>query len=78
MTRTWRRAIGAKYGTVIELRHPLMAWIVRHASWTRDRFLIHRSGYKTSYERQHERHYAKKVLPLGETVMWRQPGPIAA
>ncbi|CAK0853235.1 unnamed protein product, partial [Prorocentrum cordatum] len=78
MTRTWRRAIGAKYGIVIELRHPLMAWIVRHASWTHDRFLVHRSDNKTSYERQHERHYAKKVLPLGETVMWRQPGPIAA
>ncbi|CAK0857324.1 unnamed protein product [Prorocentrum cordatum] len=78
MARTWRRAIGAKYGIVIELRHPLMAWIVRHASWTHDRFLVHRSDYKTSYERQHERHYAKKVPPLGETVMWRQPGPIAA
>ena len=76
MTRTWRRAIGAKYGVVIELRHPLMAWIVRHASWTHDRFLVHRSDYKTSYERQHERHYDKKVLPLGETVMWRQSGPI--
>ncbi|CAK0903384.1 unnamed protein product [Prorocentrum cordatum] len=78
MTRTWRRAIGAKYGIVIELRHPLMAWIVRHASWTHDRFLVHRSDYTASYERQHERHYAKKALPFGETVMWRQPGPIVA
>ncbi|CAK0837226.1 unnamed protein product [Prorocentrum cordatum] len=43
MTRTWRGAIGAKYGIVIELRRCAM-----------------------------------KVLPLGETVMWRHPGPIAA
>ncbi|CAK0788319.1 unnamed protein product, partial [Prorocentrum cordatum] len=58
--RTWRRAIGRKYGIVIEPRHPIMAWIARHASWTHDRFLVHRSDYKTSFERQHERHCDKK------------------
>ncbi|CAK0802014.1 unnamed protein product, partial [Prorocentrum cordatum] len=78
MTRTWRRAIGDKCGIVIELRHPIMAWIVRRASWTRDRFLVRRSGYKTSFERQNENRHDKKVVPLGETMMRGQPRPVAA
>ncbi|CAK0899784.1 unnamed protein product, partial [Prorocentrum cordatum] len=72
------KAIGGKYGIAIELGRPIMAWIARHASWTHDRFLVHRSDYKTSLERQNEKHYDKKVAPLGEAVMRRQPGPIAA
>eukprot|EP00959_Pyramimonas_sp_CCMP1952_P369908 7747318-Pyramimonas_sp.AAC.1 len=59
-TRTWWKAIGGKCGIVMELRHPIMAWIVRRASWTRDRCPVHRSDYKTSFERQNEKHDDKK------------------
>ena len=40
MTRTWRRTIERKHGVVLELQHPHVAQIARHASCTHDRFLV--------------------------------------
>ncbi|CAK0828796.1 unnamed protein product [Prorocentrum cordatum] len=53
------KGINGMCGIAIELRSPIMAWIARHASWTHDRLLAHRSDYKTSFERQNGKHCDK-------------------
>ena len=78
LTATWRSDLEERYQASIPLEHPIHPWIVRHCAWTKDRYQIDRDDNMTSYERQFERTYASKMLPLGETVMYRYPGPNAS
>ena len=78
MVRVWRRVTERLYKVVLELRHPAMPWLVRHSAWTHDRFLPHQSDGLTSFERQFEKQYSKPVVPLLETVVWKEQGANAS
>ena len=74
MVRTWRSHLQQKYGVIIELMHPILAWMTRHAAWVHDRFHVSVEDRLTAYERQFEKRYNKKLIAFGETVMWRRHG----
>ena len=79
---TWKgsRAHGASpshastMNVAVPLSHPINPWIIRHTSWTKDRFQADREDGLTSFERQNDRMYGTVVVPLGETVVWKLPG----
>ena len=44
--RTLREAMQVSYGIKIKLTDPIMTWIVKHASWLFNRYMIHSDGRK--------------------------------
>ena len=70
-----RSALLRQYKMPIDIMHVVNPWMIRHASWLRDRFSVDARDNKTAFERHYGRMYAKKLVPFGETVMWKEPGP---
>ena len=55
--------------------HRVLKWALRHASWLHDWLQVHREDGLTSYHRHQGRDYAGQLVPIAETVLWREPGP---
>ena len=53
-------------------KHCLLPWIVRHAAWTVNRYVIHSDGY-TSFERRWGRNYERAICEFGETLLYLPP-----
>ena len=51
MVRTLPRHVEDTYKLELKLTHPIITWIVRHASWVLTRYQLHGDG-KSSYERR--------------------------
>ena len=51
---------------------PMYPWVVRHASWTHDRFQAHADGH-TAYFRVRGRNYEGRLFGIGAPVMIRLP-----
>ena len=75
MFRTMRSSVLRQYKVPIDILHVINPWMARHAAWIRDRFSVDSRDNRTAYERHYGRMYAKKLVPFGETVMWKEPGP---
>ncbi len=73
--RTFRLNVEKRYGISLLTGHPLQRWLVRHASWIHDRFEVKRSDSKTPFQRHQGRDYTSQLVPIAETVLWREPGP---
>ena len=56
--------------------HPIFDWLVRHAAWVHERFRRSRHDGRTAFARHMLREYPSQVLPFGETVIFRDTGPI--
>ena len=50
----------------------LLPWIVRHAAWTANRYVIHSDGYR-SFERRWGRNYERAICEFGETLLYLPP-----
>ena len=78
--RTWfgqfkslREQVKGSYKNhMIDKKHPLMPWMIRHAVWLINRYLIHSDGL-TSYQRRWERDYKQAICEFGEMVLYRVP-----
>ena len=53
-------------------KHCLLPWIVRHAAWTVNRYVIHPDGY-TSFELRWGRNYERAICEFGETLLYLPP-----
>ena len=73
--RTWRNDVVKRYGVSLPAHHPTVAWLVRHCAWLHDRFVMKRQDQQTPFQRQMVRDYPGVVIPIFETVLWREPGP---
>ena len=60
------------YSTTMSTKHCLLPWIVRHAAWTVNRYVIHSDGY-TSFERRGGRNYERAICEFGETLLYLPP-----
>jgi hypothetical protein len=56
----------------LDIRHPLFTWLIKHTSFTVNRYLIHSDG-KTSYCRRWDKEYSSPLCNFGETVHFRNP-----
>ena len=71
--KSLREQVKASYNNhMIGNNHPLMPWMIRHAAWLINRYLIHSDGL-TSYQRRWERDYKHAICEFGETVLYRVP-----
>ena len=50
-----------------------MPWLVRHAGWIRNRFVVKSDG-RTAYERWKGKKFNKELVEFGERVMYLKPG----
>ena len=56
--------------------HPIFDRLVRHAAWVHERFRRSRHDGRTAIARHMLREYPSQVVPFGETVIFRDTGPI--
>jgi len=68
--RLMRESVKTNYGLTITIRQPLTQWMVKHASWTHNRYQLHTDG-KTSYERRWGNNYNKPICEFAETVLFK-------
>ena len=68
-TRTFLAATEARIRMPIPSDHPLLAWIVEHATYVLNHFLIGPDG-QTPYSRLQGKNSSKKLCKFGEKVRW--------
>ena len=69
--RVLKDALEGRLGGSIEVKHPVMAWIVEYAALTLNRFEVSADG-KTAYERSKSKKAKTMGLEFGEAVMWKK------
>ena len=75
MTRTLLLSLESRYALDLPAKHPIIEWIVRHTTWIVNRHWKAGNSTATPFELQFDREYKSPCVPLGETVMWKDPGP---
>ena len=71
--RTIRCALEARLGQTIHEDHPSLPWLVRHASWVKNRCMVQKGG-RTSYERWKDKTCSGQLVEFGEHVLYLRPG----
>ena len=61
--RVVKAQVESNYSMTMSTKHCLLPWIVRHAAWTVNRYVIHSDGY-TSFERRRGRNYERAICEL--------------
>ena len=70
--RVVKAQVESNYSITMPTKHCLLPWIVRHAAWTVNRYVIHSDGY-TSFERRWGRNYERAICEFGETLLYLPP-----
>lgn len=70
--RTLKSALDARMLVCIDARHPVLTWLVDHASFLLNRLEVAADG-KTAYERMKGKKAEVLGLEFGEKVMWKHP-----
>ena len=65
-----KEVIKKHYKYDLKVTHPLMTWLVKHATWLYNRYQLHGDG-KTSYERRWGRSYQRPIVTFAETVAFK-------
>ena len=68
--RALRLQIEADYQLAVTSEHLILPWLVLHAAWTLNRFVIHADG-ETSYERRWNTRFNSGLCKLGECVHYK-------
>ena len=71
-TRVVKARVESNYSVTMSTKHCLLPWIVRHAAWTVNRYVIHPDGY-TSFERRWGRNYERAICEFGQTLLYLPP-----
>ena len=66
--RVIKAQVESNYSMTMSTKRCLLPWIVRHAAWTANRYVIHSDGY-TSFERRWGRSYKQSVCEFDETLI---------
>ncbi len=72
LVRTLRSDVEAKIGEKINLEHPLVPWLVRHAAHIITRCRVREDG-RTAYQLMKGRRCNAKLVPFAETVLFKIP-----
>ena len=65
--RVVKAQVESNYSMTMSTKHCLLPWMVRHAAWTVNRYVIHSNGY-TSFERRWGRNYERAICKFSETT----------
>ena len=64
--------VSTNYDIHIPNRNPILPWIVPHAAYLLNRYLVHNDG-ETSYERRRQKTHQSPLCEIGETVQYLLP-----
>ena len=70
LARTIKAGLGSRIGAKMELTHPAVPWIIKHAASVTNCFVVRDCG-KTSYERIKGRRCIEPIACFGELVFFR-------
>ena len=70
IVRTLKDSLECKLGIMFNFDHPIVHWMVEHAATIINRFSVSRDG-KTPYERIKGRKSHVKLVPFGESIMYK-------
>ena len=70
--RVVKAPVESNYSMTMSTKHCLLPWIVRHAAWTVNRYVIHSDGC-TRFERRWGRNYERAICEFGETLLYLPP-----
>ena len=70
--RVVKAQVESNYSMTMSTKHCLLPWIVRHAAWAVNRYVIDSDGY-TSFERRWGRNYERAICEFGETLLYPPP-----
>ena len=76
-TRTLLLALEAKLNMKVPASHPLLGWIVEHAAFTLNKYMLGRDG-RTAFGRLHGKETRDHICELGEKVLWFVPAKLRA
>ena len=71
-SRTFLAAIEARIKIPIPSEHPLIGWIVEHAAYVLNHFLVG-TDHQTPYQRLHGKISCKIFVEFGEKILWFIP-----
>lgn len=74
VVRTLKRALEKRYHCVLQKRHPVMSWLVRHSGWTITRFQPRAATGRTPYEELKGKAYVQPMIEFGEVVLFKAVG----
>lgn len=72
LSRSYKDFAEEKAKIELVMEDDFMAWVIRHAGWTHNRFAIGEDG-KTPFERKRGKKFRADVIPIGEMCLWRVP-----
>ena len=75
LMRTWKNDLEKKYCVPLPAHHPTVAWLVGHCASLHDPFVMKRHNQQTHFQRQMARNYLGVIIPIFETVLWKEPRP---
>ena len=64
--------VTTSYNLTLSVQHPIMPWIVRHATWLLNRYATHNDG-QTSYQRRWQKDHKAPLCEMAETVQYMIP-----
>lgn len=67
-----REQVQQEYSININNKQPLLPWLIRHATWILNCYLVHTDGL-LSYRKRWERSYKHAICETGETILYRTP-----
>ena len=70
--RTLKAALETHISARIPVDHPVMEWIVEHAAFLINRYVLGTDG-RTAYGRLHGREVKERIAEFGEKIMWYVP-----
>ena len=70
--RALRIHIELSYDVTLSSKYAIMPWIVRHASWLLNRYLLHDDGL-TRYQRRRQQSFQQSICEFGESVIYLDP-----
>ena len=70
--RALRMRIELAYTVTISSKDAIVPWIVSHASWLLNRYLLHDDGL-TGYQRRWQQYVQQYICEFGETVIYLDP-----
>ena len=68
-----KHALQARLDETLDVKHPVMSWLIVHASNVLNKYHSHRQPGQTAYAQLHGREAPEALAEFGETVLYVVP-----
>ena len=71
--RALKLDLKSRYKVELSVHDPLCTWLIKHAQWLLNRYLVKSDG-RAPYEKRWGRQFTSAICSFGETCAFRKPG----